>query len=327
MYGCSWSLDQVCPVLRCAYQYCASRAADTMFGFTTLVSLVVISLCLYLWSFTKWHYWKSRGVPYLKPILPVVGNMYDFLFLRSLPDITNRIYKASSGLPYVGIYAFHTPVLLVRDLDIMSTILVKDFDHFEDRGFNFNEGDSLGRNLIHQTGSDWKFSRSKLSPCFSVARVKAMLPIMQRKSEELVEQLERGLADKGCVEVWDLSVRYTTDVVVHSIIGVDGNSLSDQKDQFREASSHMLGLYFIYHVFTGCFFPNLHKALRISVAKSRVTKFFHSVLNQLLDSRKSEMFDKKSLMYTLIQLKEDAALNNVHKNIAGNIIVSLYITN
>lgn len=287
-----------------------------MFGFTTLVFLVLISLCLYLWSFTKWHYWKSRGVPYLKPVLPVVGNMYDFLFLRSLPDITNRIYKDSAGLPYVGIYAFHTPVLLVRDLDMMSTILIKDFDHFEDRGFHFNEGDSLGRNLIHQTGADWRYSRSKLSPCFSVARVKAMMPIMERKSEELVEQL----MDKGSVEVWDLSVRYTTDVVVHSIIGVDGNSLSDQKDQFREASSHMLGLYFIYHVFTGCFFPNLHKALRISVAKSRVAKFFHSVLNQLLDSCNNKMFDKKSLMYTLIQLKEDSVLNNAHKTVAGIII-------
>lgn len=131
--------------------------------------------------------------------------------------------------------------------------------------------------------------------------------------------------DKGSVEVWDLSVRYTTDVVVHSIIGVDGNSLSDQKDQFREASSHMLGLYFIYHVFTGCFFPNLHKALRISVAKSRVAKFFHSVLNQLLDSCNNKMFDKKSLIYTLIQLKEDSALNNVHKTIAG-IIVYPYIS-
>lgn len=147
-----------------------------------------------------------------------------------------------------------------------------------------------------------------------------MLPIMERKSEELVEQL----VDKGSVEVWDLSVRYTTDVVVHSIIGVDGNSLSDQKDQFREASSHMLGLYFIYHVFTGCFFPNLHKALRISVAKSRVAKFFHSVLNQLLDRCNNKMFDKKSLMYTLIQLKEDSALNNVHKTVAG-IIVYPYI--
>lgn len=291
-----------------------------MFGFTTLVFLVLISLCLYLWSFTKWHYWKSRGVPYLKPVLPVVGNMYDFFFLRSLPDITNRIYKDSLSLPYVGIYAFHTPVLLVRDLDMMSTILIKDFDHFEDKGFHFNEGDSLGRNLIHQTGADWRYSRSKLSPCFSVARVKAMLPIMERKSEELVEQL----MDKGSVEVWDLSVRYTTDVVVHSIIGVDGNSLSDQKDRFREASSHMLGLYFIYHVFTGCFFPNLHKALRISVAKSRVAKFFHSVLNQLLDGCNNKMFDTKSLMYTLIQLKEDSALNNMHKTVTG-IIVDPYI--
>lgn len=310
-------LDRQC---QSAYRCSASRMADSViFGFTALLFLLLLGLCLYLWLFTKWHYWKSRGVPYFKPVLPVVGNMYDFLFLRSLPDITSRIYKDSSDLPYVGIYAFHTPVFFVRDLDIVSTILIKDFDHFEDRGFHFNEGDSLGRNLIHQTGADWKFSRSKLSPCFSVARVKAMLPIIERKSDELVEQLERELVDRASVEVWGLSTRYTTDVVVHSIMGVDGNSLSDEKDQFREASSHLLGLYFIYHVLVGCFFPKLHKALRISVAKPKVTKFFNSVISQILDSGKNKMFDKKSLIYTLIQLKEDAALNNVHKTYAGTI--------
>uniref|UniRef100_A0A1B6KJP3 Cytochrome P450 n=2 Tax=Graphocephala atropunctata TaxID=36148 RepID=A0A1B6KJP3_9HEMI len=230
--------------------------------------------------------------------------MYDLLLLRSLPDISGRIYEATRGLPYVGIYACHTPVLFVRDLDLVVRMCVRDFDHFEDRGFHSNSGDSLGRNLIHQNGRDWRFSRSKLSPCFNIARVKSMFPTMLRKSEDLVEKFKKELVLKDRVEVWDVSLRYTTDVLAHCMMGVEAQSLRD-REEFREISKHMLGVRFIYHIFTGCFFPGLHRLFRIAVAKSCVTRFFHQIVQQVMDHRKDTSSEKKDVIQALIELKDE----------------------
>ncbi|KAG8257660.1 heme binding [Homalodisca vitripennis] len=289
---------------------------------SVLVTAALVCLTVYFWKFTQWHYWKQRGVPYLKPVLPIFGNMYDLLKLRSLPDISNRIYKETKGLPYVGIYACHTPVLFVRDLDLITKILVNDFNHFEDRGFNFNVNDILGRNLIHQKGSDWRFSRSKLVSCFGVNKVKAMFPTMKSKSEVLEEILKQE--DTSCIDIWEASLRYTTDVITSCTIGVDANSLQKQDEQFRLAGSHMLGSHFIYHVFMGCFFPRLHRILGIAVAKDRVKRFFQTVIHQVINYRKDNKSNNKDIIQTLIQLKEESSVDQSNKipEIDDNFIVA-----
>ncbi|KAG8257657.1 hypothetical protein J6590_043933 [Homalodisca vitripennis] len=283
---------------------------------------VVCVVCIYLWSVSQWrwwYYWRRRGVPCLKPVLPIVGNMYDLLLLKSLPDISNRIYKVTKGLPYVGIYACHTPVLYVRDLDLIARMCVRDFNHFEDRGFHFNIGDSLGRNLIHQNGQDWRFSRSRLSPCFNIARVKSMLPAMLEKSANLVGKFKNYLTHKDLIEVWDVSLRYSTDVLTLCTIGVDAQCLDD-RHEFRKISKQMLGIHFIYHVFTGCFFPTVHKLLGTPVAKASVTEFFHHVIQQIIDHRKEKKNENKDVLQALIDLKEEFTTRETGANIPGKIV-------
>ncbi|XP_046688020.1 cytochrome P450 6B1-like [Homalodisca vitripennis] len=255
---------------------------------------VVCVVCIYLWSVSQWrwwYYWRRRGVPCLKPVLPIVGNMYDLLLLKSLPDISNRIYKVTKGLPYVGIYACHTPVLYVQDLDLIARITVRTGD----------------------------FSRSRLSPCFNIARVKSMLPAMLEKSANLVGKFKNYLTHKDLIEVWDVSLRYSTDVLTLCTIGVDAQCLDD-RHEFRKISKQMLGIHFIYHVFTGCFFPTVHKLLGTPVAKASVTEFFHHVIQQIIDHRKEKKNENKDVLQALIDLKEEFTTRETGANIPGKIV-------
>lgn len=44
-----------------------------------------------------------------------------------------KIYQMYEGYPFVGIYELVTPVLLLRDLNLIKYILVKDFAYFQSK--------------------------------------------------------------------------------------------------------------------------------------------------------------------------------------------------
>jgi len=50
-----------------------------------------------------------------------------------------QIYEEHSDKPYVGIFSFDKPILLIRDAELVKNILVKDFQYFIDRVISFDE--------------------------------------------------------------------------------------------------------------------------------------------------------------------------------------------
>ena len=52
-----------------------------------------------------------------------------------------RIYNERSVISYVGIFSFDQSRLLIRDLELVKNILVKDSQSFTDRVVIFNEKD------------------------------------------------------------------------------------------------------------------------------------------------------------------------------------------
>lgn len=61
---------------------------------------------------------------------------------------------------YIGIYQIHIPNLVIKDLDLIKQITIKDFDHFQDHRVIVDEKmDPLfGKNLISLKGifTNWK---------------------------------------------------------------------------------------------------------------------------------------------------------------------------
>lgn len=58
-------------------------------------------------------------------------------------EIMEIIYHKmkSLGTPFVGIYIYLSPVVLVTSLDFVKSVLVRDNAHFTDRGMYYNEDD------------------------------------------------------------------------------------------------------------------------------------------------------------------------------------------
>lgn len=108
---------------------------------TAVCIALICGLVLYLIK-KKYSYWKDMGVPFEAPAFPFgnikgVGKEFHQSMIMSM--LYNKLKHL--GTPFVGIYFFLSPVVLVTDLEFVKTVLVKDAASFPDRGGYYNEKD------------------------------------------------------------------------------------------------------------------------------------------------------------------------------------------
>lgn len=102
-----------------------------------------------------------------------------------------KLYEDYKGESCVGIFSFDKPALVVRDLELVKRILVKDSEHFVDRLLHMDEDiDPLAaKGLFMVKGQKWKHLRSSLSPTFASGRMKNMFYLVDKCAKDLVEHL------------------------------------------------------------------------------------------------------------------------------------------
>lgn len=99
----------------------------------TFALVCTVFVLLYYYSLSKLEYWRRRGVKGPKP-LPFVGNFKDVLLGKiSTTDCFHKAYNEYKDEPVIGVYGGHDPLLLVKDLDLVKDVLIKDFSKFAQR--------------------------------------------------------------------------------------------------------------------------------------------------------------------------------------------------
>jgi len=98
--------------------------------FVLVLSLSAIFIALYLYFTRNFKFWKKLGIPYVNPT-PFVGNLKECVFQKvNIGKHLQQIHEQHSDKPYVGIFSFDRPILLIRDVELVKNILVKDFQYF-----------------------------------------------------------------------------------------------------------------------------------------------------------------------------------------------------
>ena len=165
--------------------------------FIFVVLLCVIFIVLYFHFTRNFKFWHNLGIPYAKPT-PFFGSLKECAFQKvNIGKHLQQIYKEYSDKPYVGIFSFDKPILLIRDLELVKNILVKDFQNFMDRIVSLNEElDPLtNRSLLVIKGQRWRHLRTNLSPVFTSAKIKKMFYLMDTCGKELFEYLDKATAE------------------------------------------------------------------------------------------------------------------------------------
>lgn len=271
----------------------------------------IIALLVYLWfdKILKPHkFWKNRGIIHNKPV-PIFGDTLDNVRRKeSFAALTTKLYNQFSNERYFGWYQFMSPILMIRDLDLIKQIGIKDFDYFTDHvSFSTEDIDPLwSKNLFSNKGQKWREMRPALSPSFTGSKMKMIFHLMVECAENFVQYYLEKNEKIVTVEMKDVFTRFTNDVIASAAFGVNCNSLKDPENGFYKRGleitdfSGFKGLRFFFYKIS----PILTKLFNITIISKEAGKFFKSIIEDSIKLREEQHIIRPDILHMLMEAKK-----------------------
>lgn len=273
--------------------------------FEVACCICLLSILLYRYGSSNFNFWKDRGINGPKPIL-FFGNMLDvFLGKISMGYWARDMHTKYENEQVVGFFAGMKPILLIRDSDMIKSVLIKDFTNFAERAIPVDrKRDPLATNLFAIEAKRWRPLRAKLSPIFTTGKLKDMCLVIVECAIQLEEYLKVLVKENEPIEVRELTAKYTTDVIGRCAFGIDMKSLSEGGGEFRRMGRKI-------------FNPNFIEALVFSI--SQVNETLTNYLSRFTGSQKMANFITPIILDTIEYRKK----NNIVVNDFINVLMEL----
>ncbi|XP_063894848.1 cytochrome P450 6B7-like [Helicoverpa armigera] len=282
--------------------------------------LSVLIVTLYLYFTRTFNYWKKRNVRGPEPTV-FFGNLKDStLRKKNIGIVMEEIYNQFPDEKVVGMYRMTTPCLLVRDLDVIKHIMIKDFEAFRDRGVEFSK-EGLGQNLFHADGETWRALRNRFTPIFTSGKLKNMFYLMHEGADNFIDHVSKECEKKQEFEVHSLLQTYTMSTISSCAFGVSYNSISDKVqtleivDKIISEPSYAIELDYMY--------PKLLAKLNLSIIPTPVQHFFKSLVDSIISQRNGKPAGRNDFMDLILELRQMGEVTS-NKYLDG--VTSLEIT-
>lgn len=276
---------------------------------TSLIAILIATLYFYVKHI--YSYWKRRGVPYLKPTIPF-GNFGPLVRkVRSIGQNIHDLYYATRE-PFVGVYLALRPALLIRDPKITKDILIKDFQHFHNRGFLLDANvDPLVANLF-TSDQKWKEMRTKQSSAFSSAKLKGMFSTIVDCARPLEDCLKELAQTGDEIEAREIFARFTTNVIASVGFGLDIDCFKEPNNEFREKGSRLFRSNFrnTFRLAISFLCPFLTRLIGIRFVDKDVSEFMVDTVRQNLEYREKNHVVRKDYFQLLMQVRNGGKVHD-----------------
>nr|WCC58055.1 cytochrome P450 [Pharsalia antennata] len=269
-------------------------------------SLFILTLLFVLHKYISRNYdhWRKKGVVYITP-KPFIGNLFDVVSFRTtIAHWQQKIYN-STDQPYVGVFAFHKPVLTLRSPQLIKQVLVKHFDNFMNRTvLNPDHNQVVANALFFAKDENWKLVRSKMTPAFTSGKLKAMFSTVNAVGHETIEYIKKS---KGQLEVKELSSKYTTEIIARTAFGINAHCFDKEDCDFRKIA----GLLFVFDWKTAIgqtayfYMHSLANLLRLEFVDNRSVEFLRKVFWQTIKYREKQHVKGNDLIDIIIELRRN----------------------
>lgn len=293
----------------------------------TYIVIIATTICFYLKY--RYNFWQSQGCPVpLKPHI-IYGHTMEVTKMKTwVGEHYANIYYNTDGYKFAGFYQFQKPKLMIRDLDIVRDVFTKEFSTFPNRGIVFDDKlEPLTGNLLTLEGHKWKVLRNKLTPAFTIGKIKNMIDLIDGRAQEMVRVLETP-ANNGdqvnlfihtiknlftliiivlCfkVEFKELLARFSTDVISVVAFGFETNSLANPDAQFRKVGRMLFStsIETIIRNAMNALAPNLIGILKIRSIKKEYADFFFNIVNDTVKYREENNIQRNDFLDLLMKIK------------------------
>lgn len=238
------------------------------------------------------------------PATSPLGNFGPTILQKlQMGELVFEHYRSTTE-PYIELFASIRPVLLVRDPEPICHILIKDFQHFVDRGVYCDEkNDPVSAHLFSLNGEKWKNQRVKLTP--TSGKLKAMFSSLVDCGAPLQKFLHDVTLKGENIEFREISARYSTSVIASVAFCININCIDNPDTSFRKygrqffALNSKNGLRFAAMLL----FPNILKVSKIRLVDRDIEDFMMAVVKSTLEHRGKNNIVRKDFSQLLLQLR------------------------
>ncbi|XP_068226696.1 cytochrome P450 3A29-like [Palaemon carinicauda] len=235
------------------------------------LALGIVALTLYVLQWVRVRRYEQSlferlGIPYIKPHL-IHGSLHTMRGKTLATDILTEWLEKYGDV--FGYYIGSKPNIVIKDLELIRQVLVKDFNNFSNRPKLIIEALPVIHCIVGLRDQRWKDVRSVLTPTFSMAKMKLMIGIMNERVDELLGIVSDHNAKEKPLEWYGLFQGLTLDVICECVLAMKRHCQRDQNDDMFFAATR----YFLKHAMN----PAIHLAIYFDI----FAKLFTFISNQL----------------------------------------------
>ncbi|KYM96123.1 PREDICTED: cytochrome P450 9e2-like [Cyphomyrmex costatus] len=267
---------------------------------------IVIGVISIDYLFRSFNFFKRHGIIHVPPesIFVIIIT----IIFRRIPLIDSilKVYNFNPNAKYYGFYGITTPLFLLRDPELIKTIVVKNFETFSDRpGFSDVNNPLLEKSLFSLRGEKWRDVRTLLSPSFTSSKMKMMFTLMSQCAMDFAKLLSTLLTDESEINMKDAFSKYTNDVIATCAFGIKVDSMKDPTNNFyiygKEAAdifqNHIIKFIFLKT------FPNLGRILNVKIINDHVSHFFKDIVKTTIAVRDMEHITRPDMLQLMMDIR------------------------
>ncbi|GFT45369.1 cytochrome P450 3A41 [Nephila pilipes] len=134
-----------------------------------------------------------------------------------------------------GYFLGEVPYIVVKDLEMLKQIMIKDFHLFADRPEMVIDVSPLNKTVIGLKGKRWKEVRNLLTPTFSSGKIKMMTNIVDKKVDVTLNEVSKKAENNEIFDIYQLVQGLTLDVISDCALAMKTHCQENQQDIFLVA--------------------------------------------------------------------------------------------
>ncbi|XP_056272885.1 thromboxane-A synthase [Pseudoliparis swirei] len=273
-------------------------------GSSVTLSLLLVFLALLYWySMYPFSVLSRCGIKHPKPI-PFLGNLLMFRqgFFTPLSDIIKTHGRVC------GYYLGRKPVVVIADPDMLRQVLVRDFSSFTNRLTLRFATKPMTDCLLMLRDEQWKRVRSILTPSFSSAKMKEMVPLINTATDALMRNLNVSAESGEAFDIHKCFGCFTMDVIASVAFATQLDSQNNPDEPFvRHAQTFFSFSFFRPIVLFFMAFPFIAAPLARLVPNKRrdtMNQFFINSIQKIMKQREEQPAEQRRRDF--LQLMLDA---------------------
>nr|XP_040018847.1 thromboxane-A synthase-like [Gasterosteus aculeatus aculeatus]XP_040018848.1 thromboxane-A synthase-like [Gasterosteus aculeatus aculeatus] len=273
-------------------------------GLSVTISLFLVFLGLLYWYSVYPYSVLSRcGIKHPKPV-PFLGNI--FMFRQGFFNPINDLIKTHGRV--CGYYLGRRPVVVIADPDMLRQVMVRDFSSFTNRMTLRFASKPMTDCLLMLRNERWKRVRSILTPSFSAAKMKEMVPLINTVTDSLMSNLNVSAESGETFDIHKCFGCFTMDVIASVAFGTQVDSQKNPDDPFvRHAQMFFSFSFFRPIMLFFIAFPFITAPLARFLPNKRrdqMNHFFINTIQKIIKQREEQPAEERRRDF--LQLMLDA---------------------